>query len=1231
MTGRAQNEPAMSKPPKPLPPLPFIPVLDPAEFEKTWHDAPRLLAALNGAHLGAWYWDIDSGKVSWSRGAQALFGLDSKHPLQQRVDYIELIPEEDRAGVLNLFQQVLSGIPNPEPLRHRIRWPDGSLHWLEISGRPQVDSDGHKRVFGVIRDITEQQQRASALHQSERRFSSLFHMSPDAALLIRLADSSIFEANQHFENLFGWNAAEIKGKTTLELQIWGDLQQRDELRCAAQPDQDPIVQEVQLNTRDGRQLNGVLRSQYIEIDNEPCLFSTFLDTTERKQAEAALRASEEKFAKAFRQTPDAVVITDKSNGAFVEINPAFEQRFGWSKDEAIGRTSLELGIWKSLADRQRLLDAMQRDGSCQNLPAQLFSRDGQLSHNLIFGGEIELAGRPCLVLTVRDVSHEREQEQALRDSQERLSLALDSASLGNWDWDIPSDTLFGSERASLLHGLPAVQYHGKFREFFKHVPLEDRHRMRVTYNELLEGMRDSYQVTYRARFSNGEIHYLESTAKLYRDETGKPLRMAGILVDISERVQREQRLTASEEKFVTLFQASPEPICVSRIRDGAFIEVNPSFSETFGWQSAEIVGQSAPQLRFWVDEEQRNRLFKQLTRDQGLSNEVACFRTKDGRELTCVFSSRFIRVDRQLCITTTFRDISEKQKAEADLKSSQEKFAKAFHSSPDAITITERDTGRYIEVNEGFTRLTGYLAEEVIGRSALELEVWADPRERAVMIETLKRDGRVYHLEMRGKNRDGSIRLVEVSVEPIELDGIACLLLNARDISELKDAQAQIHHLAYHDPLTNLPNRALLMDRLVQQIALLKRHNLRGALLFLDLDHFKHINDSLGHPVGDAVLKLVTARLQASVRQEDTVARLGGDEFVVLLSGLEGSRAETSRQVRQVAEKVRHLLAEPMLIEGHHLQVTPSIGIALLPDHGDNPTDLLQRADIALYRAKDSGRNTVQMFRKAMQDEASERLRLENDLRLAMARGEFELYFQPQVDARSNQIIGAEALLRWTHPTLGPQSPGQFIQVLEESGLILEVGTWVLDEACHACASQLREAVLIEDRFQLCVNMSPLQFRQNNLVELVELSLQQSGLPAHMLKLEITEGIVIQNLDDTIAKMHRLKKLGVSFAMDDFGTGYSSLTYLKRLPVDVLKIDQSFVRDATTDPNDAEIIRAIVAMARSLNLEMIAEGVEQPEQLEFLLQEGCHLYQGYLFSKPLPLDDFRQLLMRNRQ
>ncbi|WP_338507803.1 EAL domain-containing protein [Pseudomonas poae] len=693
-------------------------------------------------------------------------------------------------------------------------------------------------------------------------------------------------------------------------------------------------------------------------------------------------------------------------------------------------------------------------------------------------------------------------EQALKDSQERLDLALESAQLGTWDWHIPTGMLYGSARAAQLHGLPPESFHEPFEAFFEGMPDSDRDNMRSAYRTLRKGPAGNYQLIYRVPLEDGSARYLESRARLYRDEHGAPLRMAGTLLDITDQVEREQQLTASEEKF-----------------------------------------------------------------------------------------------------------------------------ASVFHASPNAISITERDTGRYVEVNDGFCRLTGYRAEEAIGLTLYQIGIWADENQRSALLAELAIKARIPHLEMLWHNRRGEVLSVEVSVEPITLNQTPCLLLTARDVSLLKNAQAQVRHLAYHDPLTNLPNRALLMDRLSQQIALLKRHNLRGALLFLDLDHFKHINDSLGHPVGDTVLKMITARLEASVRMEDTVARLGGDEFVVLLSGLEGSRTQVSRQVQDLAETLRRLLSEPMFLDGHRLQVTPSIGVALIPDHGSTPTDLLKRADIALYRAKDSGRNTTQMFHNSMQKAASERLRMETDLRLALARGEFSMHYQPQVDARGNRIVGAEALVRWQHPQLGAQSPAEFIKVLEDSGLILEVGTWILDEACAGAAQLIADGLVDPLNFSLCVNISPRQFRQNDFVERVEHSLKHYELPFSLLKLEITEGIVIQNLDDTVLKMRRLKKLGVSFAMDDFGTGYSSLTYLKRLPVDALKIDQSFVRDATHDPNDAEIIRAIVAMARSLNLEVIAEGVETLAQLAFLQGLGCHLYQGYLHSRPLPIERFRTLLM----
>src|SRR5476649_395563 len=812
-------------------------------------------------------------------------------------------------------------------------------------------------------------------------------------------------------------------------------------------------------------------------------------------------ASEKRFATLYNLSPNVVLLTRLEDGMICEANRHFENLLGWPVKDIIGRTTAELGLWVKPEQRQQVLEMAQDSVAPINLEVQLHDSDGNIHDGTFCAQRLEMDNCAYMLATFMDNTEHKRAEQALKESQERLDLALDSAQMGTWDWHIPSGMLYGSARAAQLHGLAAEPFHETFDAFFHGVPAKDRDAMRQTYRNLQQGLEGHYQTTYRFELEDGTSRFLESRARLYRDNNGEPLRMAGTLLDITEQVEREQRLSSSEEKF-----------------------------------------------------------------------------------------------------------------------------AKAFHFSPDAITITEVESGRYLEVNEGFCRLSGYCSTEVIGRTVDEVVIWADASQRTQLLNELEEQGRVQHREMLGRNKNGSTFTVDVSVEPITLNDTACLLLTARDISQLKSAQAKIQHLAYHDSLTNLPNRALLMDRLSQQIALLKRHSLRGALLFLDLDHFKHINDSLGHPVGDSVLKIITARLEASVRLEDTVARMGGDEFVVLISGLEGNKTDVTQLIQQQADTLRELLAEPMFLDGQRLQVTPSIGIALIPDHGSTPADLLKRADIALYRAKDSGRNTTQLYHSTMQKAASDRLRLENDLRLALARGEFSLHYQPQVDARRNRVVGAEALLRWDHPEHGLLTPTQFIRVLEESSMILEVGSWILDEACKAGGQLVHEALINPEAFSLCVNISPRQFRQNDFVERVERSLRAHQLPASLLKLEITEGIVIQNLDDTIAKMRRLKKMGVSFAMDDFGTGYSSLTYLKRLPVDTLKIDQSFVRDATTDPNDAEIIRAIVAMAQSLSLTVIAEGVENRDQLQFLKQLGCHLYQGYWFSGAVGLEGFKALL-----
>ncbi|WP_019408140.1 bifunctional diguanylate cyclase/phosphodiesterase [Pseudomonas psychrophila] len=1066
-----------------------------------WLSAKHLLDALNAAQMGAWSWELESGDLQWSSGAHSLFGLDSQKGLPTNLEDLGTLPFDDWPKAQRAFEAIINGAPLQKFIHHRVRWPDGSLHWLEIRGSLIPCENNKPRMMGVIREVTQQRQRQLALNNSEQRFATLFQLSPHMVMLVRIEDGLISEANHFFEKLLGWTAAEAIGRTTVELGLWPDLEQRLQFINAINEHATPINMEAQLVGRNGQLHDGLLSAQKVELEGEAYMVSTFVDNRNRKEA-----------------------------------------------------------------------------------------------------------------------------EQALIDSQERLDLALDSAQLGTWDWHIPSGRLYGSARAAQLHGLPPEPFNESFDAFFEGVPDEVRLRMRNAYRSLREGPAGNYQLTYRVPLANGTSRYLESRARLYRDEGGAPLRMAGTLLDITDQVEREQRLSASEEKFASVFQTSPDPICVMLADSEHFIEINTSFTQTLGWTVVDLQDDADTSSALSDTSVHHLRQLQRIIRAPAQNNTAISLHHKNGELLTCVMSSRHIEVDGQPCVVTTLRDITQQQRAEAALKTSEEKFAKAFHSSPDAITISELASGRYLEVNDGFSRLTGYSSAEVIGRSPYELGIWGDSSKRDALLDELREKGRISNREVLGRSKRGDMLNVEISIELITLNRIPCLLLTARDISQLKTAQAQVRHLAYHDPLTNLPNRALLMDRLSQQTSLLKRHDLRGALLFLDLDHFKHINDSLGHPVGDSVLRIVTARLEASVRSEDTVARLGGDEFVVLLTGLQGSLEEVTHSACSIADTVRELLAEPMFLDGQRLQVTPSIGIALIPDHGSTPADLLKRADIALYRAKDSGRNTTQLFHFDMQTAASERMRMESDLRTALARDEFTLHFQPQIDARTNRIVGAEALLRWQHPQLGPQSPAEFIKILEDSGLILEVGTWILDEACRSFSELLREGLIDPEDFSLCVNISPRQFLQSDFAERVQRSLLHHHVPYSMLKLEVTEGIVIQNLEDTIDKMHHLIALGVSFAMDDFGTGYSSLTHLKRLPVDTLKIDQSFVREAIHDPNDAEIVRAIVAMAHSLGLTVVAEGVEKLAQLTFLQTLDCHLYQGYLHSRPVPLAQFRMLL-----
>ncbi|HJV00355.1 MAG TPA: EAL domain-containing protein [Burkholderiaceae bacterium] len=551
--------------------------------------------------------------------------------------------------------------------------------------------------------------------------------------------------------------------------------------------------------------------------------------------------------------------------------------------------------------------------------------------------------------------------------------------------------------------------------------------------------------------------------------------------------------------------------------------------------------------------------------------------------------------------------------------------AVAFETT-EGMLVTDAN-GMILQVNKAFTAITGYDPHEVAGKTPAVLSSGRHgPDFYKTMWQSLRVRGR-WDGEIWNRRKNGEVYPERLTVTAVRnADQLAThYVASLSDITLSKAATDEIKNLAFYDPLTRLPNRRLLLERLKQALHVLARSHSINALMFIDLDNFKTLNDTLGHNVGDLLLQQVAVRLQACLRECDTVARLGGDEFVVLIEGLDIDPMGAATKAEAVAHKILASLNQPYLLAHHNCRSTPSIGITLFADHRQQPDEVLVQADIAMYQAKKAGRNAMRFFDQQMQDNITARAQLEEQMCLALEQDQFRLFYQVQVD-RQGRALGAEALIRWERPGGGFVSPAQFIPLAEETGLILPIGDWVLEQACaqlHAWQRDARTRALV-----LAINVSARQFRQHQFVDHVRNALRRYHLPPGVLKLELTESILVDNIEETIATMKELKALGIKFSLDDFGTGYSSLQYLKRLPLDQLKIDQSFVRDLATDGSDQAIVSTITGMAASLHLDVIAEGVETELQRQRLEAAGCCHYQGYLYGRPLPLAEFEQLVAR---
>ncbi len=564
-------------------------------------------------------------------------------------------------------------------------------------------------------------------------------------------------------------------------------------------------------------------------------------------------------------------------------------------------------------------------------------------------------------------------------------------------------------------------------------------------------------------------------------------------------------------------------------------------------------------------------------------------------------------------------DILQRKQTEDDLR-----LAAISFESQDAMVVTDAK-GIILRVNKAFTRLTGYSEQEAIGRTpalissgrydkAFYLRIWASLKEK-----------RYWQGEMLNKRKNGMVHAEWLTISAVtSAEGkVTHYVGSLSETTRSQDVEAEMHRLANFDPVTHLPNRRFLFDSLKEAISVSSRSGRHGALLFLDLDNFKTLNNTRGHNIGDLLLSEVAERLKASVREYDTVTRLGGDEFVLLLENLSKDEQEAAIQAGLVGEQVRDAIALPYMLQGTEFICTTSIGISMFYRQNVSAEDLLKHADLAMCQAKKDGRNSLRFFAPEMQATLVEHSTLEGDLRHALEQQQLHLYYQMQVD-NARRIIGAEALLRWDHPERGMILPGDFIHIAEESGLILPIGYWVLKSACEQIKIWSKSPDTCD--LWLAVNVSARQFHQAEFADQVQRALNESGADPTKLKLELTESLVLDDVSDTVTKMHALKELGISFAMDDFGTGYSSLTYLKQLPLDQLKIDQSFIRDLSTDRNNMAIVQAIITMGRTFELNVISEGVETEEQFEFLDNHGSHAFQGFLFGRPVPLGQFETSL-----
>ena len=939
------------------------------------------------------------------------------------------------------------------------------------------------------------------------------------------------------------------------------------------------------------------------------------------------------FKAVFQGSADAMALLQPQTWHILQVNDAWLALTGFGADDALGRSPDDLGLWPAHEKNSALLLApLQTGGRVSNAELTLLTKDCT-AHRVCLNAYLAAAqGQSVVVIALRDVTADRLTEETLRAGEavlaqtneqlrrkvEIFEMVESLAKAGHWMVN-PADTtnfvwskgLYALTAEVAGQSFPLAQARSRIHPDDLPAYLATRARM------------DGETLNYRWLFPDQRYHWIRTQMRRLTNRDGSYTDL-GVVQDFTEEQLAKHALQDRLHQIQRLTSRLPEMVfefCHDEGTHGKFLFVSDAVQSIFR-VSPQLACDDPGQVLSRIHPDDRPAVLQSMagtaTHGEAWAHE---FRVAFDDGTVRVLFGKAVQLQEpsgQWVSYGSVTDITDHKASQASLRQSEARFRALTELSSDWYWEQDAEF-RFIQVNGNLPAAMDFPDEMYLGKTRWESGVqgvsaaqWAAHRAALEAHETF------HDFEMQRVRFDGSLMWVSISGTPIydaegRFTGYQGI---GRDTSARRLTDEKIERLAFYDVLTELPNRRLLMNRLQQAIATSGRDGSPGALLFIDLDNFKDLNDTLGHDMGDQLLKQVASRLVGCVREVDTVARLGGDEFVVMLEKLGASTNEAAAYAEAVGRKVLLTLNAPYWLGGHEHHSTPSIGVTLFRDHLLGMDELLKQADLAMYQAKAAGRNTLLFFDPQMQSVVAARASMEADLRHGLQREELVLYYQPVVD-QDGLMLGAEALVRWQHPTRGLVMPGEFIALAEQTNLILTLGQWVLAQACQQLkvwSAQPRTA-----RLSVAVNVSARQFRQPDFVEQVMSALVHSGAEPTRLTLEITESLLLNEMDDVVLKMGQLRALGVRFSLDDFGTGYSSLMYLKNLPLEQLKIDQSFVRDVLTDPNDAAIAVTVLSLGKTLGLTVVAEGVETEAQRDFLVRHGCRVFQGYLFGRPVPV------------